>query len=563
MKPLRCFLALVAAGIGLLHAPWAGAQQAPDAGGTLRELQQPETTLPVAPAPELELEQATRPAQPASGTVRFELREFRFSGNHAIAGTELQQLVGEFVGREVGFADLEEAAARVTRFYRERGYPVARAYLPAQDIAGGSVEIAVLEGTLGAVEVENASRLAADRIDARLRALQPGTAVYGPRLERSLMLLGELGGAATPRAVLRPGANVGETDLLLKVPATPLLSGSIGYENSGNRYTGRDRLHGAIALSSPFGWGDTLSFSALKEFPGIDYGAVDYRLPLGADGLWLHGGYARLRYDLGLEFAPLDASGDAHTWNGGARYPLVRSRRFNVYLGGDVEYAAYQDRLDEVGTLTDRDNLLGTGSLAADFHDGLFGGGLTALSLGFTRGSLDLRTPAAAAIDAATLRTDGNWQRWNFDLLRLQRISERMSLLLSLRAQKALENLDSSQKFIAGGRDGVRAFAPGEASGDTGYLLRGELRREFVLPALPGSLQASLFLDHARITLNEDPFVPGDNHRNLSAAGLGFGWSRAGDWLLEAQYARRIGGAESREQPGDDARFWLQAMKYF
>ena len=39
-------------------------------------------------------------------------------------------------------------------YYRAHGYFVARAYLPAQDITGGEVEIAVLEGRIGTVTVK-------------------------------------------------------------------------------------------------------------------------------------------------------------------------------------------------------------------------------------------------------------------------------------------------------------------------------------------------------------------------------------------------------------------------
>ena len=62
-------------------------------------------------------------------------------------------------GRELSLADLDQAAARVTKFYRQSGYPVARAYVPAQEIKDGVVEIAVLEGRFGKLDLHNNSRL--------------------------------------------------------------------------------------------------------------------------------------------------------------------------------------------------------------------------------------------------------------------------------------------------------------------------------------------------------------------------------------------------------------------
>ena len=44
----------------------------------------------------------------------------------------------------LGLAELRDLADRVTDLYRQRGFLLARAYVPAQAIEGGTVEIAVL-----------------------------------------------------------------------------------------------------------------------------------------------------------------------------------------------------------------------------------------------------------------------------------------------------------------------------------------------------------------------------------------------------------------------------------
>jgi len=421
----------------------------------------------------------------------------------------------------------------------------------------------VLEGRFGALRLDNESRIDDGRVRAHLDDVVSGAPVQELKLERSLLLLADLEGAGAPRAILRPGAEVGQTDLALRLDPEPMLRGSVGYDNGGNTFTGRDRLRAGVDVVSPFGWGDVLSFEGLKEFAGTDFANIRYELPIGSDGLWLHGGYSRLEYDLGKEFAPLDANGDADTWRAGIGYPLLRSRRFNVYTTADFEYSDLQDRIDATATVTDRYYFFVSVGISGDFRDDLFGGGVNVFSLRWTPGELDIETPAAAAIDDATLNTDGVFQRWNLQFLRLQRLTDSMSLYLSLTTQKADGNLDSSQKLVVGGPYGVRAFEPGEASGDSGYVFAGELRYDFDLPSVPGSLQAAGFVDCAHITINEDPFVPGDNHRNLSAVGASLTWQEAGNFFVKGVFAHRIGGGESRSDPGDDAQIWLEAVKYF
>ena len=106
------------------------AQVAPDAGSMLRDQQKPILEVPTHTAPAIKLDEPARPAiQPSS--TRFVLKRFRVTGNTAFAEAELVAQVGDIVGKDIGFADLDQAASRISRYYRERGYLVARAYLPA------------------------------------------------------------------------------------------------------------------------------------------------------------------------------------------------------------------------------------------------------------------------------------------------------------------------------------------------------------------------------------------------------------------------------------------------
>ena len=187
----------------------AQAQQRPDAGSTLRETQQP-VPLPAKPAaPGLRIDAPDRPALSAPAAAKFQVRTFRIAGNSAFPAASLEELVREFAGRELGLAELQDAAARITRFYRDHGYPVARAYLPAQDVRDGAVEVAVMEGRYGRVELNNRSRVQDEVARRFLAPLQPGNAIEGEPLERSLLLLLDTPGVAAPDSVLRPGAGTG------------------------------------------------------------------------------------------------------------------------------------------------------------------------------------------------------------------------------------------------------------------------------------------------------------------------------------------------------------------
>src|SRR6185436_11720714 len=137
------------------------AQQAPDAGQLLQQQREPLRLPPpqddVRPRPP-----EPRPALPVSPTLKVRVTQFTFSGNTLYSDQELAEVVKEFIGKELDFEGLNDAATKVRAYHRSRGYFLAQAYLPQQAIRNGSVEIAVIEGRVGHIELQRrpATRLA-------------------------------------------------------------------------------------------------------------------------------------------------------------------------------------------------------------------------------------------------------------------------------------------------------------------------------------------------------------------------------------------------------------------
>lgn len=143
--------------------------------------------------------------------------------------------MADAIGKELTLAQLQTLADRISARYHASGFLLARAYLPAQDIRNGVVEIAVLEGRLGKLAVSNGSTLTDARVASRLSGLREGEALDGGALERELLLLNDLPGVQV-RSTLRPGASVGTTDLDIQLARHAPYSGSVELDNYGNRY---------------------------------------------------------------------------------------------------------------------------------------------------------------------------------------------------------------------------------------------------------------------------------------------------------------------------------------
>src|SRR3546814_5579336 len=99
---------------------------------------------------------------------------------------ELDALAADYIGRKVAFDDLQQIAQRVTDLYLRRGYYLAQAVLPVQEVVDGVVEISVVEGRLGQVTVQVDPKAPIDeaRVRAMLAPLQPGQPLHRERYER-------------------------------------------------------------------------------------------------------------------------------------------------------------------------------------------------------------------------------------------------------------------------------------------------------------------------------------------------------------------------------------------
>ncbi len=558
----------LASGSGL-----ALAQVRPDAGRIQQELERGRAPglIPSPPGAPV-VEEPRRPALSAPASRAFFVKGFRISRNTAFSEEVLLSLLKDFVGKEQTLADLERAADIITRYYREQGYFVARAYVPAQELKDGMVEITVLEGRLERIslKLETEIRLKQGIVGETLRAALPEDGLIRlEQLERGLLLLNDIPGVDV-RSVLLPGTAIGTSVIAVEVKEGPPVSGYLDFDNYGSKFSGALRLSPSINLNDPSGHGDQVNLR-LTESAGTSYGRLGYQIPVGPSGLKLGAAYAATRYRLCCEFGPLAARGEARTATVNARYPFLRGRNANLY-----GTAAYDTRhyFNETIAGTTSDKTAGVVALGVNGDSSVFlgDGGLSSFGLAVSSGRLRLDgwAPDRAA-DAASALTQGNYRKTAYSMARLQRLGESVFLYAGISGQLASKNLDSSEKFILGGPFGVRAYPTGEAPGDEGLLLNLELRYD-----IRSALQLAAFVDHGEIRLhkNEWPGWQGagtsaGNRYTLSGLGVGLNWNRPGNFLVRASLAQPIGENQGRDANGNDSdntrnriRLWLQAVKY-
>lgn len=512
-RSLRLCHALLTSTLALAAAQACAAP--PDAGQISQE---PRAPIPLAtPSPS-----ALKVDKPTSGTVpeggpTVKLSAVAIQGNTAFSTPALQALLADALGRELTFADLSRLADRLTRHYRDAGYLVARAYLPAQQLKDGVLDIAVLEGTLGQVALNNTAALKPSAL-AALQQLPLNSPVQSSSLDQTLLTLADLPGTLI-QSTLRPGQALGASDLLVEVSRTRRFEGSVDLDNFGSLYTGEYRVGSSLYWNNPLDRGDQLSLRVQASNDQLRYGRLAYQLPLGTHATRLGAAVSNMSYGLGKDFQALDASGSARVASVYLRQGLLRSVPANWYGQLQFDLKSLRDEVGSTDTTTRqhlRNLVIG---INGDWRDGLGGGAGNALQSTVTVGRLSMDA-ASTALDAASARSVGSFMKLELALQRAQALTQGLSLALNLRGQVADQNLPSVEKLSLGGSQGVRAYPQGEALGDSGWLASAELRWNLA----PG-WQLQAFGDAGGVRTNQQPWLDDSNHRRLAGVGLGGSWA--------------------------------------
>jgi len=185
-----------------------------------------------------------------------------------VGSVEVQKLV--FLIREqrrkrgVTLGMIEAVADEITQFYRERGFILAKAYIPEQKVRDGVVTLTLLLGELGGVAVLDKKRVSEALIERAFKS-HINEPVTNQRLEEALFLVNDIPGL-TARSVLSPGTQVGDTLLNVNIQDESWYSSNLRADNFGSEDTSKNRAYADVYVHNPSGLGDQLHLAVLQTF---------------------------------------------------------------------------------------------------------------------------------------------------------------------------------------------------------------------------------------------------------------------------------------------------------
>ena len=539
----------------------------PDAGTIERTLPKPPKTLP------LEFEKPlTDEKEVIDVGPKILIKDFDFIGNKVITTEALSMLVAPYKNKNLSMTDLENIRLLIGDYYRQQGFWASVIY-GDQDFADNILVVDIFEAKVGSIlhESDDEPRFPRERIIAFIERNQDkGQSIKIKDLDYSIQDLNSVAGIFSS-ITLRPGTEVGESDIVVQTTNTPYFSGSLLVDNHGSRSTGYERGLLMLDVNSPFKLGEKFNFMYLATTE-INYWGAGISYPLFNDSTKISYNYTTLDYDLGKPYGSLKGYGDSETHSGSITRNLWRQGSFQLSGTGSYAYRTYYNFASGVET-SDKNIKAWTVTLDAAFQDSFASGGINVASLATIIGRLDLSgTPSDYLVDSTTAKTNGSFEKLSASYIRIQRMTDKDSLWLTLTGQYAFDNnLDSAEKMSLGGATGVRAYPTSEANGDHGFMIQAEVRHAF-----NPFVTAKVFYDWGQIyqyantwaNWNSSSGTP--NQYQLKGAGIGILYQAFETVSVDAMLATKIGNNKGEDSSGKDndgtdwgTRGWISITKTF
>ncbi|WP_342051531.1 MULTISPECIES: ShlB/FhaC/HecB family hemolysin secretion/activation protein [unclassified Cupriavidus] len=524
-------------GVGACHHLPAFAERSPVQGD-------PTQTLPsIAPAKPPQSNVTVQVERPDNAlqnllAARLTPRRFQIEGVKTLPFDQIAAKFAPLANHEITVAELLKAAEEVTAMYKEAGYPLSFAFVPAQAFENGNVLVTVVEGYVSNVTVQGKPGPSEGRLRKIAEQLKKDRPLRSESFEHYVNVLAQQPGMQVAATVQPPTTTDGASEMVLDVKRKPFTFGTgLEYVSPGIRGIATATTNSLTPL------GEQISVSALypKGPNGEEYYAASYAQPIGTEGMLakLYASHYRgnpqnsTLAPIGFESRYVNDSKRVGT---SLSYPFILSNRHTLTgTGGFYLNEQFERYTQAVQPGAGREVTLGTNvrvasaELAYQFR----GEGVTrSATLGVFKG-----------IDGLGANRENNQNDLSFVRTRLL-VSQANDLPLgfgvafSAAGQYSAQKLASSEQISFGGRFFGLGYPAGEVAGDKGFGASAEINRMFAVDFVYlKTLQPFIAYDMARVFSNSFSL----SHRSLASVALGLRFSDRRFYSMDISLAQPVG----------------------
>lgn len=494
--------------------------------------------------------------------VTFRLSGITLTGNEMISREKLAEVYNDYVGKDVSFSTLNKIASEITANYRDKGYILARAYIPPQKVSGGVVEIRVVEGFIDNIDIKGDIEGSRSLLDSYISKIRSSKPLRSSVLERYMLLMDDLPGV-TARGLLRPSQNtVGAADLIVTIKHKKTEQ---VYElnNRGTRYLGRFQASAIARANSWLGNYDRTSvrFVTVNQPEELKFLDIYHSQPVGSEGATVGAAFIRTTSQPGSTLKTFSYDSENVLVELDTSYPIIRAREQNLFARAVGTFR--QTNTSSLGARISKDEVrVARVGMQYDVVDQFDGVNLVDLEV-----SQGLKIFKATDNDSGASRANANGDFTKFvtNLSRYQPFGSGFGLLISGVGQYASGPLFASEEFGVGGSEFGKAYDPSEISGDHGAAGKAEVQYgEYIGYDYLASFQAFGFYDGGAIW-NVDPTSDETFRQTLASTGAGvrLNFNDFTSGLVEVTVPLHRKVASEGAEDEHDPRFFFNVVRRF
>lgn len=408
--------------------------------------------------------------------------------------------VARLTSGRIRASEIFEAAQALEAAYARAGFVLARVVLPAQELRdGGRLRLVVVDGFVERIDTDAVPRAVRGRTD---RVVSPLVGRRGLRLEeieRALLIAGDTFGLALDSTLAR-GDAPGATQLVLEGQHRTV-SGFVGADRGLSRDLGEFTLDAGAEVNGVLGLAETLYLrfsahpdgSALGATPRMRTMAAGAVVPVGRNGLTFTVEGVESRTTPQRAGPPVTSQFERLSLR--LTYPVIRTRArtLTARLAFDLQDDA-QDVLGAAGRIPVYRDRLRVVRLGATGAQTLGAGGQVevdaTLSLGLDGFGARTAAEATPALPLSRQGADAGFSKLALSVSMVRPLGARVVGAINLRGQTSFgAPLLKSEQISLAGAGLVSGLEPGSVVGDSGWVLRGELRMPIKVDAAPVPLQ--------------------------------------------------------------------------
>ncbi|MEG4290493.1 ShlB/FhaC/HecB family hemolysin secretion/activation protein [Microcoleus sp. C2C3] len=520
---------------------------------------QPPPSSPLQPTPLTPDPGGATPGIP--GTIR--VSGFEFEGNTAFSDRELAEVIKEFAGRDITFAELIAAEAAVTQKYVAAGYINSGALIPANQTfprSGGVVKIQIVEGGLDEIEITGNRRLNSNYVRSRLeRATR--RPLNRDRLLEALQLLQLDPLIGTISAELQAGSRPENSRLEVRVKEADTFSGEVFADNNRSPSVGSFRRGVRINQANLLGLGDGLEVSYANTDGSNEFNG-SYTVPVNArNGTIRFAASAASTNIIEEPFDRVQIEGKSRTYELSYRQPIVEKpdrtlalglsfsrQESDTFLGG--ERFALSAGANERGE---------TRVSAVRFFQEYVQRSSNQVFAARSQFSLGTKFLGATANDSGP---DSRFLAWRGQAQYVRLLAPETLLILRSDIQLADRPLLSLEQIGIGGVQSVRGYRQDLLLTDSGAIASAEVRIPvWRVPEVEGLLQIAPFIDFG-LGWNHSGEKPNPDSDKLLGAGLGLVWQMGDRLNVRLDYGIPLINARSGDRTLQEKGIYFR-INYF